>query len=44
MLVFLDHTYVSRDTEFTGSTPILEPHSHGVGWGPWWNLRDWTRR
>ena len=44
MLVFLDHTYVSRDTEFTGSTPILEPHSHGTGWGPWWNLREWHRR
>ncbi|MCZ4590438.1 ABC transporter substrate-binding protein [Rhodococcus opacus] len=43
MLVFLDHTYVSRDTEFTGSTPILEPHSHGAGWGPWWNLREWRR-
>lgn len=43
MLVFLDHTYVSRDTEYTGSTPILEPHSHGAAWGPWWNLREWTR-
>ena len=43
MLVFLDHTYVSRDTEYTGSTPILEPHSHGASWGPWWNLREWTR-
>ena len=43
MLVFLDHTYVARDTEYTGSKPILEPHSHGVSWGPWWNLREWTR-
>ena len=43
MLVFLDHTYVSRNTEYTGSTPILEPHSHGASWGPWWNLREWTR-
>ncbi len=43
MLVFLDHTYVSRDTEYTGSTPILEPHSHGASWGPWWNLREWMR-
>lgn len=44
MLVFLDHTYVSADTGYTGAVPILEPHSHGAGWGPWWNLRDWTRR
>ncbi|GBF17559.1 oligopeptide-binding protein AppA precursor [Rhodococcus sp. Br-6] len=44
MLVFLDHTYASRDTEFTGSTPVLEPHSHGTSWGPWWNLREWQRR
>lgn len=44
MLAFLDHTYVSRDTEYAGSVPILEPHSHGAGWGPWWNLREWTRR
>ncbi|WP_430334715.1 ABC transporter substrate-binding protein [Rhodococcus sp. ACT016] len=43
MLVFLDHTYVMRDGGWTGSTPILEPHSHGVAWGPWWNLRDWAR-
>ncbi len=43
MLVFLDHTYVVRDSDWTGSAPILEPHSHGVGWGPWWNLREWTR-
>ncbi|WP_305093084.1 ABC transporter substrate-binding protein [Prescottella sp. R16] len=43
MLVFLDHTYVQRTDGWTGSTPILEPHSHGVGWGPWWNLRAWTR-
>ncbi|WP_245545737.1 ABC transporter substrate-binding protein [Nocardia higoensis] len=44
MLVFLDHTYVRADTGYTGAVPILEPHSHGAGWGPWWNLRDWTSR
>ena len=44
MLVFLDHTYVERGNGWTGSTPVLEPHSHGVNWGPWWNLRVWTRR
>src|SRR5690606_13101419 len=43
MLVFLDHTYVGADTGYTGALPVLEPHSHGVNWGPWWNLREWTR-
>ncbi|WP_072803432.1 ABC transporter substrate-binding protein [Rhodococcoides yunnanense] len=43
-LVFLDHTYVSKDSEWTTSGPILEPHSHGVTWGPWWSLQTWTRQ
>ncbi|WP_442971341.1 ABC transporter substrate-binding protein [Rhodococcus sp. EPR-157] len=43
-LVFLDHTYVSKDSDWTMSGPILEPHSHGVTWGPWWSLQTWTRQ
>ena len=44
MLAFIDHVYVTRkDTGWTGTTPILEPHAHGVlSWGPWWNITDWT--
>ena len=42
-LAFLDHTYISRDSEWATSEPILEPHSHGVTWGPWWSLDTWTR-
>ncbi|MCF6386376.1 ABC transporter substrate-binding protein [Mycobacterium sp. MBM] len=42
-LVFLDHAYGYRDLGWQQSAPILEPHSHGVGWGPWWNLAAWTR-
>jgi peptide/nickel transport system substrate-binding protein len=41
MLVFLDHTYVMKESDWTGTTPVLEPHSHGASWGPWWNLKDW---
>ncbi|MEV0730100.1 ABC transporter substrate-binding protein [Polymorphospora sp. NPDC050346] len=41
MLAYLDHTYVMKDGDWTGTRPVLEPHSHGVSWGPWWNLRDW---
>jgi peptide/nickel transport system substrate-binding protein len=39
-LAFLDHTYVVRD-RWTGYQEIVEPHVHGVTWGPWWNLQDW---
>ena len=42
-LVFLDHAYGYRDLGWNQSAPILEPHSHGVAWGPWWNLAAWTR-
>ncbi|MFT3662515.1 MAG: ABC transporter substrate-binding protein [Gordonia sp. (in: high G+C Gram-positive bacteria)] len=42
-LVFLQHTYASRGTGWTFDAPILEPHSHGVTWGPWWNLASWRR-
>ncbi|NDK88888.1 ABC transporter substrate-binding protein [Gordonia desulfuricans] len=41
-LTFLHHTYVSRPGAWTHDAPILEPHSHGVTWGPWWNLPSWT--
>ncbi|PZT90870.1 MAG: hypothetical protein DI630_30225 [Gordonia sp. (in: high G+C Gram-positive bacteria)] len=40
----LRHTYAVRDTGHTGPAPILEPHAHGVTWGPWWSLADWTAR
>ncbi|MCV7282849.1 ABC transporter substrate-binding protein [Mycolicibacterium flavescens] len=42
-LVFLDHTYGYRDLGWRAPAPILEPHSHGVAWGPWWNLAAWQR-
>ncbi|WP_280384205.1 ABC transporter substrate-binding protein [Nocardia wallacei] len=43
-LAFLDHTYVTRRSEWVMSGPVLEPHTHGVAWGPWWSLQTWTRR
>lgn len=42
-LVFLDHSYGYRDRGWRHPAPILEPHSHGVSWGPWWNLAAWRR-
>ncbi|MFE0748766.1 ABC transporter substrate-binding protein [Gordonia sp. NPDC058843] len=40
-LAFLHHTYASRGDGWRHDAPILEPHSHGVTWGPWWNLPSW---
>ena len=40
-LTFLEHTYVLRDSGWQGYRPIVDPHAHGVNWGPWWNLQDW---
>ncbi|MEV1291208.1 ABC transporter substrate-binding protein [Pseudonocardia sp. NPDC049635] len=42
-LAFLGHSYVSRDA-WDGYVEVVEPHTHGVTWGPWWNLEDWTPR
>lgn len=45
MLAFLEHTYVMKaDDAWSGSVPIIEPHAHGVAWGPWWNVHSWERR
>ncbi len=42
-LTFLAHTYVLRDRGWQGYEPVVDPHVHGtLGWGPWWNLEDWT--
>lgn len=42
-LVHLHHTYAVRADGWTAPAPILEPHSHGVTWGPWWDLAAWKR-
>ena len=42
-LAFLDHTYAYRDDGWRPVAPILEPHSHGVSWGPWWDIAAWLR-
>ncbi|ATD73307.1 ABC transporter substrate-binding protein [Gordonia sp. 1D] len=41
-LAFVHHAYVARSAGWAHDAPILEPHSHGVTWGPWWNLPSWT--
>lgn len=42
-LVFLEHTYAVREDDWQRGPLTVEPHSHGVGWGPWWNLASWHR-
>ncbi|KJR08770.1 ABC transporter substrate-binding protein [Gordonia sp. PS3] len=42
-LAFVHHTYAVRDDGWRYDPPVLEPHAHGVVWGPWWNLPSWRR-
>ncbi|WP_308283008.1 ABC transporter substrate-binding protein [Pseudonocardia nigra] len=40
-LVFLDHSYLVRE-KWDGYEQVVDPHTHGTTWGPWWNVEDWT--
>ncbi|WP_137726386.1 ABC transporter substrate-binding protein [Prescottella subtropica] len=40
-LAFIDHTYVTADNSWERGPLVLEPHTHGVTWGPWWNVAGW---
>ncbi|WP_432557382.1 ABC transporter substrate-binding protein [Granulicoccus sp. GXG6511] len=42
-LAFVQHTYVVRDSDWNRTPVTIEPHAHGVNWGPWWNLATWER-
>ncbi|HZG02246.1 MAG TPA: ABC transporter substrate-binding protein [Streptomyces sp.] len=39
-LTHIDHVYVMGD-DWEGVTTQVEPHDHGFGTGPWWNVEDW---
>ncbi|OEV28454.1 hypothetical protein AN220_01535, partial [Streptomyces nanshensis] len=39
-LTHIDHVYVIDD-KWRGLTTQVEPHDHGIGAGPWWNVQDW---
>ncbi|MFF4607116.1 ABC transporter substrate-binding protein [Streptomyces sp. NPDC001339] len=39
-LTHVDHLYVVKD-EWKDLTTQVEPHDHGLGAGPWWNVEDW---
>jgi peptide/nickel transport system substrate-binding protein len=42
-LVTENHVYVMRDNGWKVGPTALEPHTHGVAWGPWYSLARWTR-
>lgn len=42
-LVSENHTYVLRPGGWKVGPTALEPHTHGVAWGPWYSLSRWTR-
>lgn len=39
-LTHIDHLYVVND-RWEGLTTQVEPHDHGLGAGPWWNVESW---
>lgn len=40
-IAYLNHVYVARDLGWTEPGMALEPHSHGVEFGPWYTIADW---
>ncbi|MFQ6394056.1 ABC transporter substrate-binding protein [Nocardia sp. KC 131] len=42
-LVTTNHVYALRDSGWQVPPTALEPHAHGVSWGPWYSLARWTR-
>ncbi|WP_327251562.1 ABC transporter substrate-binding protein [Streptomyces sp. NBC_01244] len=39
-LTHIDHLYVVAD-RWDGPSTQIEPHDHGLGTGPWWNVESW---
>lgn len=42
-LITENHVYVVRDGGWQFGPTALEPHTHGVAWGPWYSLARWKR-
>ena len=41
-LTHIDHVYAMTG-DWEGVSTQVEPHDHGLGAGPWWNIEDWRR-
>ena len=42
-LVYLDHIYVQREMGYKNIRVTLEPHSHNIGFGPWFTIESWEK-
>ena len=42
-LATVQHLYVSRPNAWKKPPLLVEPHIHGVTWGPWWNVGSWKK-
>ncbi|MGJ8515463.1 ABC transporter substrate-binding protein [Carnimonas bestiolae] len=42
-LAYINHVYVKRNQGYRHDDALLEPHTHGVNFGPWYAIEDWTR-
>lgn len=43
VLANVDHVYISKRNSWKKPDLLLEPHIHGVSWGPWWRLSEWKK-
>ncbi|MCM7487432.1 ABC transporter substrate-binding protein [Enterobacter kobei] len=42
-LVYLNHIYVQREMGYKNIKVTLEPHSHNIGFGPWFTIDSWEK-
>ncbi|EKL1159364.1 TPA: ABC transporter substrate-binding protein [Enterobacter hormaechei] len=42
-LVYLNHIYVQREMGYKNIKVTLEPHSHNIGFGPWFTIESWEK-
>lgn len=42
-LVYMNHVYVQKEQGFKNVQNIFEPHTHGVGFGPWFAIEEWEK-
>lgn len=43
-LAYVNHVYVERDRGYSHPDLILEPHAHGMNFGPWYDLGAWKKK
>lgn len=43
VLTYGAHSYVMRDQGYQIDEQIIEPHAHGVNFGPWYSIDSWRK-